>query len=212
MSFSSRIKLLRGEISQAEFASRIKINVNTLRNYERGDSLPSLKVGANICKALNISPAWLLLGEGGMERDAPLLPAEDVVAIPKVKARLSAGTGSLETSGDTEKFCHFRSDWINRKCRPGQCVVMDVTGDSMEPTIRDKDIVLLDQGQTDIISGSVYAIGIDDEVLIKHVDKVPGHYVLRSANKEYAPINVDLTDESLNVRIIGRVLWMGREL
>ncbi len=82
----------------------------------------------------------------------------------------------------------------------------------MDPVIKDKDIVLVDQGQTDIITGNIYAIGIDDEVLIKHVDKVPGHYVLRSANKDYAPINVDLNDESLNVRIIGRVLWMGREL
>jgi len=82
----------------------------------------------------------------------------------------------------------------------------------MEPVIRDKDIVLVDQGQTEIITGNIYAIGIEDEVLIKYVDRVPGNYVLRSANKEYTPINVDLRDESLNIRIIGRVLWMGREL
>jgi len=172
--------------------------------------LPNFETGMRICRKFNVAPEWLL---GEVETSSPLNAGDtDTIAIPKVKARLSAGTGSLETSGDTEKFCHFRSDWINRRCRPGQCVVMDVGGDSMEPVIKDKDIVLVDQGQTEIITGNIYAIGIDDEVLIKHVDKVPGHYVLRSANKEYEPINVDLQDESLNVRIIGRVLWMGREL
>lgn len=167
---------------------------------------------AKMGRETEVSLDWLLTGRGPMERVQRQVKDVDTTAIPKVKARLSAGTGSLETSGETERFCYFRSDWVNRKCRPNQCVVMDVGGDSMEPVIRDKDIVLVDQGQTEIITGNIYAIGIEDEVLIKYVDRVPGNYVLRSANKEYTPINVDLRDESLNIRIIGRVLWMGREL
>lgn len=135
-----------------------------------------------------------------------------MVRIPKVKARLSAGTGSLETSGNIEDHYSFRSDWINRKCRPNKCVLMDVAGDSMEPVIKDKDIVLIDQGQQAVIAGNIYAIGIDDEVLVKYVDKEPGCYVFRSANPAFAPIRVDISDESLNVRIIGRALWIGREL
>ncbi|MBC15442.1 MAG: hypothetical protein CL942_00160 [Desulfovibrio sp.] len=216
--FSERLKVVIDRHTARKVAAWLGVSTRSLSFYENGERHPKSNKLELLCRETGISPSWLLLGVGPMLISQPSALKEseknnvDTVAIPKVKARLSAGTGSLETSGDSDTFCYFRSDWINRKCRPGQCVVMDVGGDSMDPVIKDKDIVLVDQGQTDIITGNIYAIGIDDEVLIKHVDKVPGHYVLRSANKDYAPINVDLNDESLNVRIIGRVLWMGREL
>lgn len=91
-------------------------------------------------------------------------------------------------------------------------VLMDVAGDSMEPDIRDRDMVLIDQSQADVIPGAIFAIGLDDEVLIKYVDKEPGLYILRSANTAYRSIPIDLKDESLNVRIIGRVIWWCREV
>jgi len=90
-------------------------------------------------------------------------------------------------------------------------VLMDIAGDSMEPDIRDRDMVLIDQAQQDAIPGAIYAIGVDDGVLIKYLDMKPGRLVLRSANKGYEPMEIDLKDESLNVRIIGRVVWWCRE-
>lgn len=90
-------------------------------------------------------------------------------------------------------------------------VLMEAVGDSMEPEIKAGDTILIDQSQTDIYAGAIYAIGMDEVVLVKFVDKVPGKYVLRSANERYEPIEVDLADESLNVRVIGRVIWWCRE-
>lgn len=55
-------------MTQAEFAGRAGINVNTLRNYERGDSLPNLEVAASICRYFGVSTDWLVLGEGTMRR------------------------------------------------------------------------------------------------------------------------------------------------
>jgi len=131
--------------------------------------------------------------------------------VPKVVARLSAGTGSLETSAEVKTRYAFRREWITAKGQPAKMVLMDVTGDSMQPDIWEGDVVLIDQAQTDILAGKIYAVGIDEEVLIKYIDKVPGKYILRSANKDYNPIEIDLRDESLNVRIIGRVVWWCRE-
>lgn len=68
MNFNERIRALRGEMTQADFANRAGINVNTLRNYERGDSIPNLEVAASICRYFSVSSDWLMLGEGPMRR------------------------------------------------------------------------------------------------------------------------------------------------
>ena len=135
----------------------------------------------------------------------------EIVMVPKVEARLSAGTGSLETSAEVTGLFAFRRKWIHSRGNPVSMVLMDVYGDSMEPEIKAGDTALIDQSQIDVYVGRIYAIGIDSEVFIKYVDREPGKYVLRSANKEYKSLEVDLGDESSNVRVIGRVVWWCRE-
>jgi len=132
--------------------------------------------------------------------------------IPKVRARLSAGTGSLETEGDVIGLYAFKTDFLRRKGHAKRMVLMDVAGDSMEPDIWSGDTVLIDQGQNEIIAGGLFAIGIDQEVYVKYLDKIPGKLILRSKNPQYTPIEVDMNGEiSGSIRIIGRVVWSCRE-
>lgn len=134
-----------------------------------------------------------------------------LVLVPKVKARLCAGNGSLETEGDIKGFYAFREDWIHTKGSPASMVLMDVYGDSMEPDIWSGDTVLIDESQTDIRAGAIYAVGMDEEVVVKFVDKRPGQLLFRSSNERYDPIVLDLAHSHDNVRIIGRVIWWCRE-
>ena len=73
-------------MTQADFANRAGINVNTLRNYERGDSLPNLEVAASICKHFGISTDWLLFGEGPMRRGESAAEAPQAPAAPSLAA------------------------------------------------------------------------------------------------------------------------------
>lgn len=59
-----RLMMLRGFATQADFASEIGINSNTLRAYEKGRSQPSAETLQEICLKYEVSPAWLLLGQG----------------------------------------------------------------------------------------------------------------------------------------------------
>ena len=43
-SIADRLVFLRGSATQAEFADRVGINVNTLRGYEKGRALPGYEV------------------------------------------------------------------------------------------------------------------------------------------------------------------------
>jgi phage repressor protein C with HTH and peptisase S24 domain len=90
-------------------------------------------------------------------------------------------------------------------------VLMDVFGNSMSPEIKDGDMVLIDQSQTDIFAGTVYAVGVEDTIMVKRIEKHPRKLVLLSDNKEYTPIFLS-DDEMDRVRIIGKVLWICREL
>lgn len=138
----------------------------------------------------------------------------DVVMVPLVAARLAAGKGSLETEGEVLSYFSFRQDWLSRKGNPDKMVLMKVCGDSMEPDIHHGDMVLVDQGRSQIYGHAIYAMGINEEIYIKQVETLPGgKLVLRSRNPEYDPIHVDLHgDLADSVRVIGRVIWCCREI
>ena len=89
-------------------------------------------------------------------------------------------------------------------------VAMEVFGHSMEPVISEGDTVLIDQSNTRIIAGAIYAVGVEDTILVKRLEKHPDKLVLSSDNKAYEPIFLSLDDMD-KVRILGKVIWSCRE-
>ena len=224
MSIGERITTLRGKESRKNFAERVGIVENTLRNYETGASLPNSDVVAEICAKKNVSPGWLLTGTGPMfttehvvktpAGQPQAIEASDhqIIMVPLVEARLSAGHGSLETDGISERKYAFRSDFLRRKGSVKDMVLMRVDGDSMEPEVRNGDVVLVDQSQQAPRAGSVYAVGVEDVVYLKKLNAEPGKIILSSFNPDYGPFEIDTRgDLATNVRIIGRVVWSCRE-
>lgn len=64
-----RLKLIRGEMTQAQFALENKIPLSTYSRYERGEAAPDLWFIITLCKQRKISMEWLLLGWGTMILD-----------------------------------------------------------------------------------------------------------------------------------------------
>ena len=137
----------------------------------------------------------------------------ELITVPLAEARLSAGTGSLEVSSNSSEGGYaFRGDFLRRMGNPRRIVLMRVSGDSMVPEIFDNDLVLLDRGQTEISPGRLYAVGFEDAIYIKRIDKLPGKIILHSVNPAYPPLSLDLRGDCADqFRVIGRVLWSGRE-
>ncbi|MCK5683968.1 S24 family peptidase, partial [bacterium] len=130
--------------------------------------------------------------------------------IPKVAARLSAGTGSFDVEDNITDYLSFQTKWLAKKGSANSMVAMEVFGQSMEPVIREGDTVLIDQAQNIIIAGVIYAVGVEDTILIKRLEKHPEKLVLSSDNKNYEPIYIK-KEEANKVRIIGKVIWSCRE-
>lgn len=230
-----RIKALRGKDSQDTFADLLGISRGALSFYERDESQPGAGVLAKICALRHVSPNWLLFGAGHKYRDAPdpdnslewsehLAEPEgegyaknrdesSLVLVPLVEARLAAGHGSFEVGAEIERHYAFRRDFLTRKGQPSQMVLMRVAGDSMAPEIKDADVVLIDQSQCTPRPGKVYAVGVEDMVYLKSLNAEPGKLILTSFNPAYRPIEVCTSEDCAEqVRIIGRAVWVGREL
>ncbi len=217
-SFGERLKLVRGNLSQAEFSKRIGIPQVTLGNYERGRNEPKFETLEKICSLFEIKSDWLLFGVGHMNADketSSLVTSScdvDLIMVPMVEARLSAGNGSLQVDGDVERSYAFRSDFLHRKGNPANMVMMRVEGDSMQPEIMNNDVVLLDQSKKEIRAGRVFAVGFEDAIYLKRIDKLPGKLVLKSVNPDYPPVELDIRGQIGDAfRVIGQVIWCGRE-
>ncbi len=224
--FFKRIAKAAGIDTQAELAAVLGVHRSAVTQAKKKGVAPQGWI-LRLSRRYGLDPDWLEHGVGaalGTRRrgaatrpdagsDGSLPPETDALyaGVPKVRARLCAGGGSFETSGDVEGFYSFRRDFLRRKGTPEAMVLMDVVGASMEPEIKHGDMALIDQSQTDVLAHAVYAVGVDDTVMIKRVEKQPGVLVLLSDNKEYSPIRL-CGEEADSLRIIGRVLWISREL
>jgi phage repressor protein C with HTH and peptisase S24 domain len=65
--------------------------------------------------------------------------------------------------------------------------------------------------QKEILAGSIYAVGIDDTIMVKRIEKHPGKRVLRSDNKDYEPVYLNRNDMD-SFHMIGKVVWITRDV
>lgn len=229
----SRLKQATGTDTDTSLAEALGIKQGAVSAAKRSGQIPPSWV-ARVSKGFSVSADWLFYGTGMMRlagiapqttqnhitnvqtTPAQLSPEsvidQEFTLVPKVKARLCAGGGSLETDGRVVGYYAFKTDFLRRKGSPKNMVLMGVVGDSMEPSLLDGDTVLIDESQNEIITGGFFAVGIESEVFVKNLDRIPGKLVLRSQNARYAPIEIDMDgDLASSVRIIGRVVWSCRE-
>lgn len=187
------------------WAIRAGLDPKTLANFLNGKS-ESL-THTSLAKLANAE--GVTVGEIIGER----APRPRAVAVRGIKVSAAAGGGAeiIEEEDEAEPF-YFRRSFIDRVSRggAGNLAVIGITGDSMEPTFRNDDVVLLDMSQTNIASVSgIYCVLYGGGLVVKRVDVIPGERPkvrIRSDNKAaYDPIETDAED----VRIIGRVIWRG---
>ena len=168
--------------SDAELARALGITPQSVSGARKRGEVPPAWIQA-CAEQTGVNAHWLFFGRGPMylpeaaEGELPSVQADcetDLITVPLAEARLSAGTGSLEVSSRSEGGYAFRGDFLRRKGNPRRMVLMRVSGDSMVPEIFDNDLVLLDRGQTEISPGRLYAVGFEDAIYIKRIDKLPG--------------------------------------
>jgi phage repressor protein C with HTH and peptisase S24 domain len=213
----ARMMLALGVSTQTALADELGLGRGAVSDAKSKGKVPSQWV-LTLLRTRRVTPSWLETGEGEMH--LPSEGREELMAygaetydwVPMVEARASAGGGSLETGERILGYYAFRRDWLAGKGTIRTMRLMRVTGESMRPTLQDEDVVLVDLSQRDILAGKIYAVRMDDEMVVKRLEKKPGKLVLLSDNRAlYEPLEISLA-EYANVEVLGRVIWMAREM
>jgi phage repressor protein C with HTH and peptisase S24 domain len=134
------------------------------------------------------------------------------VPIPKLSLNLCAGDGIPVYENDevTIGTITFNEHWIRNKLNamPEKLRIHDIEGDSMEPTLNDGDLVLVDLGAPDRYKDGLWVVRLNDVVHVKRVQHMPNNqFQASSDNTVYRPFFLD--DSS---QLIGRVVWTSRTL
>lgn len=232
MSIGQRIREARKRIgmSQAALASKVGIKQPTLSALETGDSEGTTYL-ASFAAALGVNALWLETGKGEIaptapESTPPFFGARPVIATSEAgpgvyrirkldQVQLRAGiTGySIEElqQEDGNAYTIDRS-WADRRgFFPEDLVAAVVIGDSMEPTISDGDIVVINTADRKPADGVVFAVNHHGEPVIKRARRDNGRgWLLASDNpdqEEYPP-RACRGDDCL---FVGRVVQVHKE-
>jgi phage repressor protein C with HTH and peptisase S24 domain len=207
------------KLSQAELARRVGISQPTINALIHGNNTTSKHLH-RIAAELETSPAWLA---GETDDDAPVSVALsaiealteklDLAIVPELEIGYSMGGGATIFEQYEQKgVVPFQRAWLRSMMRGtiAELFVARGEGDSMQPTILDGDIVLIDTAQKDIRQQDrIWAVSYGDLGVIKRVRRTPkGTYQLMSDNA--AVSTVECADDEMHV--VGRVIWIGRRI
>lgn len=206
-----RIKTLRKtlKMNQNEFANKIHKVTRTLQKYESGEIVPDYSIVQLIAKTFNVNPDWLLNGTGEMFIDNVSSQQElsDIISIPYYpEVSAAAGSGALVYDESTVKNIQISSAIINISTGDNVCLI-NATGNSMQPVIDDRDLLLVDLSQKLITDEGIYVIRLDTTLVVKRVQKILNGFILISDNPQYPP--KEITAENFNendAAVIGKVI------
>lgn len=219
-SFSARLMMLKGGMSESAFAQKCKMPLSSIRKYFSG-SLPGIDKAVQIALENGVSINWLATGkdDAGCIKDeinsynSPKEFLDEFALIPGYRVQVSAGHGTL-TQGEMEPCRHlaFRRKWLQwRGFAEKDLAIVWAKGDSMEPTIANNDTLVVHLGRTHPVDGHIYVVRNDDQLWVKRLQVLPSAWLLLSDNKHYEPIKVP-KDEQHNFEVIGKVVHIAHDV
>ena len=176
---------------------------------------------------------WLFHGEGPMwsadivREPLPLSFSDTFLDRPLIVGAATCGPGGeVQDPGPAASRYALRRDFASRilnKCGGGaekDLFFLLCEGESMQPTILHKEIVLINtamEGRLKPRNNAIYLVRRSpnsNDARVKRVRLDPDRHqlVLSSDNRAFAPAILDLEGVPLHQVILGRVCWVGRYL
>jgi phage repressor protein C with HTH and peptisase S24 domain len=225
--FVARLQaILRHWPSADRLARAVGVSPSAFRKWLRGEAEPSRERLVALAEAASVSVGWLARGEGPepqfqdmprVERGAPGATADSTldlrrfVVLPRRPEAAAAGAGTPPPPTLRSEFIAFGHDWIRDTfgLNPTDLLLEAAVGESMQPTIRDGDLLLIDTTDRKLREFGIYVLEFHGERLVKRVQrKLDGSLLLISDNAIYEPERIPAARAN-EVAVIGRVVWGG---
>jgi phage repressor protein C with HTH and peptisase S24 domain len=213
--------------SQQGAADALSISVKSWQNYELGKSVP----GGDVFEGLvnhGFNANWLLTGEGPMrwemyvqhpgrvvrEESACYRESEclsgDFALVPRYEVEASAGSGAEVGSEQIVDHLAFKRPWLKSLgLQADQLALITARGDSMQPTIKDGSLLLVDLTKREQIQDGIYVLRMDDMLMAKRLQRLlDGGVLVQSDNRIYKEIKAEPHQVAL-LNVVGKVVWVG---
>lgn len=201
----NRMRELREErkMNMKEAAACLHMPYTTYVNYEKGSREPGSETLIQIAELYGVSVDYLI-GKSG--KRAPAVPPgfeplPETDRVPRV-GKIACGDPILAEE-NIEDYDSVPSAWrasFTLRCK----------GDSMEPRIKDGDLVAI-RRQPTVENGEIAAVRIGSEATLKHVYVYEGYVELRPENPAYESI-IKIGEAMNEVQIEGRAVGLCRGL
>lgn len=202
---------VRAAGGNAVVSQKVGISTRSLSRYIAAEAEVPLLTAHALAGAVGRSLNWLLHGEDD-DVSVSREPVESRVTatIPLLNVIASAGNGTQNDHVEVIRQVTFDAALLKQlRVKPGQAHFIFARGDSMEPTIVDGAIVLIDTSVRRVSDDGIYAITMDDDVRLKRVQKrALGSVELISDNPLY-PVETLAPDQVERLRVAGKVFWSG---
>lgn len=231
--FISRLRKALAEAGIPEWGAGVrlakiaKVTPKACSKWLNGESMPGGAKMLALANALSVRVEWLEYGRGEM-REAAVSPADDRVpprgfdladdknytGVLQLTARGSTGDGEDNSHVEIRGVMAFKSEWLRENnLNQRHLDVIYANGHSMEPTINDGDVLLIDESKIEPKDGQIFALQSESKgTIVKRLVRSDfDGWIIRSDNPDKARYGDEtLRDGEINeVRIIGRVVWRG---
>jgi phage repressor protein C with HTH and peptisase S24 domain len=188
------------------------IPYGTLQKIMQGKTDPGLSDLRALAQTMGVGIDWLITGMGPESGDGDD-GDEEFVRVSLYDVHASAGPGAIAPAMEQPTAIKFRADWLTKRgANLNDLQAVRVRGDSMEPTLKNGDLIVIDTVRITPSDG-IYVIAHDDEIQVKRLQRLsPTRLVVASDNPLAGNTEIDLRDATQHPRIIGRVIWLGRDL
>lgn len=210
----SRSRLLdlsaQRRVSLAQLSGLIGRNASYLQQFVRKGSPRKLEEHdrRTLASFFGVDEAEL----GGSEeisRANISISLSDWIDVPRLSLGASAGVGTLAADEQPIGSFRYAARWLRGQgLDPAMLSAIAVIGDSMEPTLRDGDEILVDRAPRGLRDG-IHVVRVEDALLVKRLDTGrSGSIALISDNPAYRVVDLPPAE----VTVIGRVVWKSGRL
>ncbi len=197
------VELGEKKVFDKDVAKALGISKESLSHLKRRNAIPYEAI-VYFCAKRAISINWILFDQ------LPKSLEEKTERFARIKyfkeLHTSAGGGAWnDAEGFEYMYIHYEGLNSFSHVKEASLHAINVIGDSMEPTLKDKEIVVCDVTCKEIIDGNIYIINTPNSgLLIKRLTCRDEKLSIMSDNPQYLDEVVNICHE--NIHVLGRVL------
>lgn len=194
MNASDKIKMLRKRagLTQTELGERLGVKKNAVSKWECGrvEDIPGSKIKA-MAAIFGVAPSYLIDDDmQAIPIPKGFQPLPETSEIPII-GEIACGE-PITADQNVQGYSAVPADWDAN-------FALVCHGSSMEPTIKDGDLVAI-RRQPEVENGQIAAVRIGDEATLKRVYLYEDRLILQPENPQYPPIS--LIREEMNTAVI----------